>query len=143
AVAAVEDVEARVRRDPVQPRPHRGPSLEPAHTLPGAQEGLLDQVLRLLERAEYPVAVHPQLTTVTLHKRGERRLVARPRRGQDPVFLARAQPPRSVLRYLARPLRQRYRRSPQPRSRPEARPVLGGSPAGQLPEGGVERVSDA
>jgi hypothetical protein len=40
-----------------------------------AQEGLLDQVLGLLERAEHPVAVHVQLTAVAPDQLGERRLV--------------------------------------------------------------------
>ena len=55
-------VQALVGRDAVQPGPHRGPALESRQAPPGRQQGLLEHVLGVGERAEQPVAVHLQLT---------------------------------------------------------------------------------
>jgi hypothetical protein len=83
----VEEVETRVRRDPVEPRAEGGTALEGPAPAPRPQERLLHQVLRLLERAEHPVAVHPQLPPVALDKLGERRLIARPGCGDECAVL--------------------------------------------------------
>jgi hypothetical protein len=68
AAAAREAVEAEVGRDPVEPGPERHRALEgegrPA--APGAQERLLNEILSVVEGAEHPVAMHPQLPTVLL-----------------------------------------------------------------------------
>ena len=60
---------------PVEPRPQPGPGVEPRPPAPRAQERLLDEVLRLVERAEHPVAVDVQLAPVALGEAAERRLV--------------------------------------------------------------------
>ena len=60
-----EEVQAGVGRDPVQPRPEGRPGLVASRAAPGAQERLLHQVLGVVERAEHPVAVHPQLAPMT------------------------------------------------------------------------------
>jgi hypothetical protein len=74
-----KDVETRVRRDPVEPRPKRQATVgaEALATPPSAQKGLLNEVLGVLERAEHAVAVHLQLTAVALDDRGERGLLTR------------------------------------------------------------------
>jgi hypothetical protein len=78
---AAKHVEARVRRDPVEPSPKRGaPAGAEARALaPRAQKGLLDQILGVLERAEQPIAVNLQLPSMALEERSERGLLARDR----------------------------------------------------------------
>jgi hypothetical protein len=45
---------------------------------PRAQERLLHEILGVLQRAEHPVAVHPELATMALDQRAEGGLVALP-----------------------------------------------------------------
>jgi len=68
-----QNVEARVRGDPVEPGAElEAPvAAEARARAPRAQEGLLDEVLRVLQRAEQPVAVDLQLPAVVLEERGE------------------------------------------------------------------------
>ena len=63
--------QAGIGGDLVQPGPHRGPALEPAVGPPGTQVCLLDQVFRILDRAEHAVAVREQLTPERLGVLGE------------------------------------------------------------------------
>jgi hypothetical protein len=74
--ALVQEVEAGVRRDPVQPRPQRGVALERLPLVPRPQERLLRHVLCVLVVREHPVAVHLQLTPVALRDEREPRRVA-------------------------------------------------------------------
>ena len=76
-------VQAAVGGDPVEPGADRGASLEPSEALPGGQQRLLQGVLGVLERAEHPVAVHLQLSTVGLGQLAERVAVAGPRPGDQ------------------------------------------------------------
>ena len=71
--AAPQRVEARVRRDPVQPRAEQRAAVERLAAAPRAQERLLHEVLGLVERAEHPVAVDVELAAVALGQRGRRR----------------------------------------------------------------------
>ena len=71
-VGAPDRVEADVRGDPVEPRPEGRRAVEGLAGAPRPQEGLLDGVLGLLERAEHPVRVHVQLAPVAA-RRGRRR----------------------------------------------------------------------
>jgi hypothetical protein len=80
---ALERIETGVRRDPVEPRTERRPSLEASAFPPCPQERLLHEVLGVLQGAEHAVAVQLQLTTVRLDELGERRLVAGPNGGGD------------------------------------------------------------
>src|SRR6266545_1759773 len=80
-----ERVEADVRRDAIQPGAEPRTALEAFAPAPGSQEGLLHEVLGLLERTDHPVAVHVQLPAVTLDERGERGLVASSGGGDDAV----------------------------------------------------------
>src|SRR5437879_6257898 len=73
--APVEEIQARVRRDPIQPSPKRGAALETPAIAPRPQQRLLHQVLGLVERAQHPIAVHPQLPPIPLSQPSERRLV--------------------------------------------------------------------
>ena len=58
--------ETVVGRDPVQPGAQRGPPLEALEPAPGRDQRLLQLVLGVLQRAEDPVAVQPQLGPVGL-----------------------------------------------------------------------------
>jgi hypothetical protein len=79
-------VQAAVRGDPVQPRAQRRAPLEVLEATPRRDERLLHEILRVLHRADDPVAVQLQLATQRLRQRLERDLVARPRaREQLPV----------------------------------------------------------
>jgi len=49
----------------------RRPAVEPLVAAPGAHESLLDEVLRVLVRAQHPVAVREQLTPVHVGQVGE------------------------------------------------------------------------
>ena len=106
-------VEAPVGRDAVQPGPERRADLERADVLPGGKERLLDRVLRVLSRAEDPIAVHLQLPPVPADQLRERTGV--PGLGSDdqisldgnPSFLAQAR---------CRVGSHRYRRRGKPES---------------------------
>jgi hypothetical protein len=87
ARVAVEEVQAGVGGDPIEPRAKRRATLEALALAPGAQEGLLHQVLRILERAEHAVAMHLQFAPVALDQRAKRRLVARTRSGDNQSVL--------------------------------------------------------
>jgi hypothetical protein len=76
-VALLQEVQAGVRRDPVQPGPQRGVALERLPLVPRSQERLLRHVLGILVVREHPVAVHLQLAPVALGDEGEPRRVAR------------------------------------------------------------------
>src|SRR5262249_2045958 len=80
---AVEEVKTRVGGDPIQPGTECRATLETLALAPGAQEGLLHQVLRILERTEHAVTVHLQFAPVALDQRAERRLVPRTRSGDN------------------------------------------------------------
>jgi hypothetical protein len=84
---AGESVETGICRDSVEPRAKSRAPLEALPIPPRAQERLLHQILRVLQRPEQAVAMDLQLTPVPLDKGGERGLVARPRRGDDRAFL--------------------------------------------------------
>ena len=70
-LAAVQRGEAGVGGDPVEPGAQRGPALEAVVGAPGAQVGLLHQVLGVVHRAEHPVAVRQQLAPVLAGHREE------------------------------------------------------------------------
>ena len=61
AARLLERGQAGVGGDPVEPGAYRRPALERAVGTPGAQVGLLDQVLGVVHRAEHAVAVRQQL----------------------------------------------------------------------------------
>ena len=75
-------VQAPVSGDLVQPGAHGGPFLEPVKPAPGRQQGFLQHVLGVLDRAEDPVAVQLQLAPVGLGELAERLPVASPGTGQ-------------------------------------------------------------
>src|SRR5688572_20880574 len=64
AAAVLQCVQADPGRDPVEPRLDRRPLLEVREASPRPQVRLLDGVLRVMQRAEHPVAVCDQLTPV-------------------------------------------------------------------------------
>ena len=66
ALPASEHVEAHVRGDAVQPRPHRRPTLEAVDAPPRADHRLLHGVVGLEHRAEHPVAVAGELPAMDL-----------------------------------------------------------------------------
>jgi len=77
--------------------PERRAALEATEVLPRAQKRLLHQILRLVERAQHPVAVHPQLPAMTLDEHRERALIARPCGGHDRILATHAQRPPSAV----------------------------------------------
>ena len=94
----LEEPQAGVRRDPVEPGAESG--LAPVSRPPGprSQEGLLERVLRVLERAEHPVGVNLKLAAIALDELRERSLVSGGRRADDPLL---------DLRRRGHPLRSR------------------------------------
>ena len=64
AAAVLQGVQADPGRDPVEPGPDRRALLEVREPPPGPQIRLLYGVLRVVQRAEHPVAVRDQLTPV-------------------------------------------------------------------------------
>ena len=76
-VALLQEVEAGVRRDPVQPGPQRSVAIERLPLVPRSQERLLRQVLGVFVVREHPVAVHLQRTPVALGQEREPRGVLR------------------------------------------------------------------
>jgi len=84
---SAQRVQAGVGRDAVQPCSKRRPALELVALAPGAQQGLLHQVLGVLHRAEHPVAVQLKLAPVPLHRRHEESFVIRADRGVHGVLL--------------------------------------------------------
>ncbi len=71
-LAALEHVEANVRRDAVEPRAKRGAALKAVEALPRTDERLLDRVFGL-DGAEHAVAVRGQLDAVLLELKLDRR----------------------------------------------------------------------
>ena len=62
ALARLEGVQAGVGGDPVEPRPHRRAGrVVPLERPPGPGQGLLQHILRVVHRAEHPVAEDEQL----------------------------------------------------------------------------------
>ena len=108
--------QASVGGDLIEPGTHGGAPLEPAVGPPGPQVGLLDQVLRILDRAEHAVAVREQLTPERLSVRDESGVIGHgsPHGARDggqgapkgPVQLASHHPrsSRMIRRQPARPV---------------------------------------
>jgi hypothetical protein len=63
---ALDQVEAGVRGDRVEPGAKRASALEASQPAPGTQHRLLERVLGVVDRAEHPVAVGVQLAVVGL-----------------------------------------------------------------------------
>ena len=76
----LDQPQAAVRRDPVQPAAQRAAALEAGEPAPAAQQRLLERVLGVVQRAEHPVAVRVQLGAVGRDQVLERALVAAARR---------------------------------------------------------------
>ena len=66
ALPPVQHVEAHVGGDPVQPRPHRRPTLETIEAAPRPHQRLLDGVVGLERRPQHPVAVAGQPDPILL-----------------------------------------------------------------------------
>ena len=84
--SARDQPQAGVRRDSVQPRAHRAPTLEGTQSSPGAEQRLLQGVLRVLDRAEHPVAMRQELASVGEHQPLEGRLLATTGRAKQLPF---------------------------------------------------------
>src|SRR5215211_7594315 len=72
ARSVAQRVQAAVRRDPVEPRAHRGSALEGLEPPPSRQQRLLNEVLGVLNGAEDPVAVDLQLPPVRIGELSKR-----------------------------------------------------------------------
>ena len=75
AAPVPERVQAPSRRDAVEPRAGRGPSLELRQTAPRSEQDLLQRVLGVGRGAQDPVAVQAQLAHVRRDERGEVRVL--------------------------------------------------------------------
>ena len=75
--APLDQAQAGVGGDPVQPRAQRAAAFEPRQPAPGAQQRFLERILRVGHRAEHPIAVSVELAPVGRDEALERRLVAR------------------------------------------------------------------
>ena len=73
ALAPVQQVEANVGRDAVEPGAQLGAAFEAIDALPRAQERFLDSILCLERRAEHSVAVGGQLPAMLLELAERRR----------------------------------------------------------------------
>ena len=71
-----ERIEGAIGRDPVQPGTDRRAGLEVLDATPRGEEGLLEQVLRVLDRPDDPVDVQLELTPVRVGQLAECILVA-------------------------------------------------------------------
>jgi hypothetical protein len=76
AAGTAQRVEALVGRDAVQPGAQGRALLEPGQPAPGREQRLLQQVLGVVQRAEYPVAVHLNFAPVRIGEFAERVLIA-------------------------------------------------------------------
>jgi hypothetical protein len=96
SAAAGNRVEAHVRRDPMQPVPQLAAAAEGRERPPGAQERVLECVLRIVRRPEHPVAAGVERGAVRLDEAAEGTLVAAasaveqpPVRSSEAVWLGR------------------------------------------------------
>ena len=80
-------VEARIRRDAVEPGPEQRASLERGTRLPCLEVRVLDEVVGVVDRAEHPVAMDVELAAVPLAQRGEGIAIAAAGRGHGRRFL--------------------------------------------------------
>jgi hypothetical protein len=86
----VEEVQTGIRGNPVEPGTEGRPALKGLAFAPSPQKCLLDQIFRLLERAEHPIAMDLKFPPIQLDQLRERRLVARqPGRTDHTVFTTR------------------------------------------------------
>ncbi len=69
--ALVQEVQARVGGDAIQPGAQRGPTLERLPAGPRPQERLLSHVLGVVVRRQHAVAVHVQLAPEPLREQGK------------------------------------------------------------------------
>src|SRR5712692_2073943 len=77
--------EADVRGDGVEPGAELRARLVAVGALPRAQQGLLERVVRVVERAEHPVTVEMERPSVWLDQERERLLVHRLRDATPPA----------------------------------------------------------
>src|SRR4029450_4001165 len=61
ARVAAEKIETAICGDSIEPRPERGTALELTEATPGREQGLLEHVFGVLQRAEDPIAVQLKL----------------------------------------------------------------------------------
>ena len=67
-----DHVEAGVGRDPVEPRTQRATLLELLQPAPRAEQRVLEGVVGVVDRAQHPVAVRVELTSVGIHEAAKR-----------------------------------------------------------------------
>jgi hypothetical protein len=82
---AAEEIEAAVGGDSIEPRPQRGPALERVEAAPSREQGLLEHVFGVLQRAEDPVAVQLELSPEGVGQLPEGQLVAGAGTAQQPL----------------------------------------------------------
>ena len=75
-------VPAAICRDAVKPDLQRGLPVEALQPEPGGQQGLLEKILGILNRAEHAIAMQLELPPVGVAELAERPLVSRPGAGE-------------------------------------------------------------
>src|SRR4051794_28177194 len=82
ACALCQHCQTDVRGDPIEPGTEWGAWLEAIELAPGAQQCLLERIIRVCERAEHPIAMDMQLPLMRQRQRTERAFVSRSRCGK-------------------------------------------------------------
>jgi hypothetical protein len=67
-LAAGKRIKTGIGGDAVEPGAKRPTSIEALEAAPGAQIGLLNSVLRFVQRAKHAVAMHPEFATERLRE---------------------------------------------------------------------------
>ncbi len=67
--AILQSIEARARRDAIEPRAHARATIEPREPAPRAQQALLQQIVRVVDRPRHAIAVRPELPPVGRDRR--------------------------------------------------------------------------
>jgi hypothetical protein len=76
SLAVADRVETAVRGDAVEPRAQGGTAFEPGEAAPGGDQGFLNQVVGVVDRAEHAIAVHVEFVEVGLGQLAECPLVS-------------------------------------------------------------------
>jgi hypothetical protein len=76
ARVAAEKIETAICGDSIEPRSERGTALELTEATPGREQGLLEHVFGVLQRAEDPIAVQLKLAPEGVGQLPEGQLVA-------------------------------------------------------------------
>jgi hypothetical protein len=72
-----QDVQAAAGGHAIEPGAYRGPALERTQSAPGRDQRLLESILRIVKRAEHPIAMQVQFVTMPIDELAKGCLVSR------------------------------------------------------------------